>query len=83
MESRLFSWENYKIINGLKVVFFACTLNSNLFIQGDGVGWHRGAKIEEIEVDYLSGTIKFYDHKKSDRILLAEFLAEMKVWKKI
>ncbi len=78
MEHNLFSWEHYDVLPNLIVVFRGCTLNSNIFVQGQAVGWHLGHKMQEIEVDYLGGTIKFVE----DGEVLEEFVVELKIWER-
>ena len=83
MKSKLFSWENYKILDNLRVAFYACTLKNNIFCQGKATGWHGGAKIQEIELDYLNGTIRFFDTQDNERIILDEFEAEILCWERL
>lgn len=84
MEIELFSWEDYKIGDNLKTVFIGCTLKQHLIINGQATGWPNGSKIKEIEVDYINGTIEFFDiDKDGSRIVLDSFLVTMALQRKI
>jgi len=76
MEFNLFSWESYTIYEHLRIVFLGCTLKKSIF------DWKMGDMIQEIELDYLQGSIKFFEYRDLDKITLDEFVVDISILEK-